>query len=47
MLEWVDVCTAAGTERRAPEQLGFRYRGSDLGDREVVAARRLRAVRGG
>ena len=31
VLEWVDVCTAAGTERRAPEQLGFAYRSSNLG----------------
>ncbi len=37
VLEWVTVCAAAGSERRAPEQLGFRYRGSDIGGREVVA----------
>ncbi len=37
VLEWVTVCTAAGSERRRPEQLGFRYRASNLGDREVVA----------
>jgi UDP-N-acetylenolpyruvoylglucosamine reductase len=37
VLEWVTVCTAEGSERRRPEQLGFRYRGSDLGDGEVVA----------
>src|SRR5579862_7597959 len=24
-LEWVDVVSAAGTERRTPKQLGFRY----------------------
>jgi UDP-N-acetylenolpyruvoylglucosamine reductase len=36
-LEWVEVCTASGPERRAPDQLGFRYRGSDLQDREVVS----------
>ena len=30
VLEWVDVVTAAGTERRAPEQLGFAYRRSNL-----------------
>ena len=40
VLEWVTVCTAEGSERRGPKHLGFRYRGSDLGDREVVAARR-------
>ena len=37
VLEWVDVCTAAGSERRSPDELGFRYRDSDIGDREVVA----------
>jgi UDP-N-acetylmuramate dehydrogenase len=37
VLEWVDVCTGAGSERRAPEQLGFAYRSSNLGPGEVVA----------
>ena len=37
VLEWVDVCTAAGTERRAPDALGFAYRSSVIGDAEVVA----------
>jgi UDP-N-acetylenolpyruvoylglucosamine reductase len=37
VLEWVTVCTAEGSERRRPEDLGLRYRASDLGDREVVA----------
>ena len=37
VLEWVTVCTASGTERRTPDQLGFRYRGSNLGGREVVS----------
>jgi UDP-N-acetylenolpyruvoylglucosamine reductase len=36
-LDWVDVVTAAGTERRAPEQLGFAYRRSSLRPGEVVA----------
>ncbi|HEV2791687.1 MAG TPA: UDP-N-acetylmuramate dehydrogenase [Solirubrobacterales bacterium] len=36
-LEWVDVCTAAGTERRAPDDLGFEYRRSNLREGEVVA----------
>jgi UDP-N-acetylmuramate dehydrogenase len=36
-LEWVAVCTAEGVERRTPEQLGFRYRRSDLGEGEVVS----------
>jgi UDP-N-acetylenolpyruvoylglucosamine reductase len=37
VLESVTVCTPAGPERRQPADLGFRYRGSNLGDREVVA----------
>jgi UDP-N-acetylmuramate dehydrogenase len=37
VLEWVTVCTATGSERRTPDRLGFRYRDSDIGEREVVA----------
>ncbi|HYC82303.1 MAG TPA: FAD-binding protein, partial [Solirubrobacterales bacterium] len=37
VLEWVDVATAAGVDRRGPEQLGFSYRRSNLGAGEVVA----------
>lgn len=37
VLEWVDVCTAAGSDRRTPEQLGFTYRHSNLKEGEVVA----------
>ncbi len=37
VLEWVDVCTAGGVDRRAPDQLGFGYRSSNLGPGEVVA----------
>jgi UDP-N-acetylmuramate dehydrogenase len=37
VLEWVTVCTASGRERRTPDQLGFRYRDSDIAEREVVA----------
>ena len=37
VLEWVDVCTPRGTERRAPGQLGFAYRSSNLGPEEVVS----------
>jgi UDP-N-acetylmuramate dehydrogenase len=37
VLEWVDVATAGGVDRRGPEQLGFSYRHSNLGDGEVVA----------
>jgi UDP-N-acetylenolpyruvoylglucosamine reductase len=37
VLEWVDVCTAQGTDRREPEQLGFEYRRSSLKPGEIVA----------
>ncbi|HSS43469.1 MAG TPA: UDP-N-acetylmuramate dehydrogenase [Solirubrobacterales bacterium] len=37
VLEWVDVCTAAGTDRRTPDQLDFTYRHSNLREGEVVA----------
>ncbi|HSR94137.1 MAG TPA: UDP-N-acetylmuramate dehydrogenase [Solirubrobacterales bacterium] len=37
VLEWVDVCTPAGRERRDPAQLGFAYRSSNLRADEVVA----------
>jgi UDP-N-acetylmuramate dehydrogenase len=37
VLESVDVATPAGTERRAPAELGFAYRSSGLGPREIVA----------
>jgi len=37
VLEWVDVCTAAGSERRDPASLGFSYRSSNLGPDEVVS----------
>jgi len=36
-LEWVDVATPSGTHRRAPADLGFSYRRSNLGPREIVA----------
>ena len=37
VLEWVDVCTAEGVDRRRPEALGFSYRRSNLKAGEVVA----------
>jgi UDP-N-acetylmuramate dehydrogenase len=37
VLEWVDVATPAGTDRRGPGDLGFSYRRSNLKPREVVA----------
>jgi UDP-N-acetylmuramate dehydrogenase len=36
-LEWVDVVSAGGRDRRLPEQLGFAYRRSALRAGEVVA----------
>jgi UDP-N-acetylenolpyruvoylglucosamine reductase len=36
-LEWVEVMTAGGAERRAPEELGFGYRRSNLVAGEIVA----------
>jgi UDP-N-acetylmuramate dehydrogenase len=36
VLEWVDIVTAAGTDRREPSQLAFAYRHSALGEGEVV-----------
>jgi UDP-N-acetylenolpyruvoylglucosamine reductase len=37
VLEWVNVCTKDGVERRRPEQLGFAYRRSNLGPGQVVS----------
>ncbi len=36
-LEWVEIATAAGTDRRVPADLGFTYRRSNLKPGEVVA----------
>jgi UDP-N-acetylmuramate dehydrogenase len=36
-LEWVDVCSGSGVDRRTPDQLGFSYRRSNLADGEVVS----------
>jgi UDP-N-acetylenolpyruvoylglucosamine reductase len=36
-LEWVEVTSASGTARRAPDELGFAYRRSGLRPGEVVA----------
>jgi UDP-N-acetylenolpyruvoylglucosamine reductase len=46
VLEWVEVCTAAGTERRVPEQLGFSYRQSNLRAGEVVSRAAFRLQSG-
>jgi UDP-N-acetylmuramate dehydrogenase len=37
VLEWVDVCSASGRDRREPVQLGFAYRSSNLQSGEVVS----------
>jgi UDP-N-acetylenolpyruvoylglucosamine reductase len=36
-LEWIEVATADGVERRLPDELGFAYRRSNLAATEVVA----------
>jgi UDP-N-acetylmuramate--alanine ligase len=36
VLEWVEVATAEGTERRSPDAFDFVYRNSNLADGEVV-----------
>jgi len=36
-LEWIDVVTPRGAERRRPEEMGFAYRRSNLEPREIVA----------
>jgi UDP-N-acetylmuramate dehydrogenase len=37
VLDWVEITTAAGSERRTPDRLGFEYRRSNLGPREIVS----------
>jgi UDP-N-acetylenolpyruvoylglucosamine reductase len=37
VLEWVQLATPHGTATRTPDELGFRYRRSNLGPREIVA----------
>jgi UDP-N-acetylenolpyruvoylglucosamine reductase len=37
VLEWVEITTPQGGERRAPAELGFSYRRSNLGARQIVA----------
>jgi UDP-N-acetylenolpyruvoylglucosamine reductase len=38
VLEWVEIATPDGSGRRAPGELGFSYRRSNLGPLEVVAS---------
>jgi UDP-N-acetylmuramate dehydrogenase len=40
-LEWVQIATASGMQRREPSELGFAYRSSSLADGEVVASASL------
>jgi UDP-N-acetylenolpyruvoylglucosamine reductase len=42
VLEWVDVVSASGIDRRRPEHLGFAYRHSNLLQGEVVGQARFR-----
>ena len=42
VLEWVDVVTASGTDRRTTDKLGFQYRRSNLRSGEVVARARFK-----
>jgi UDP-N-acetylenolpyruvoylglucosamine reductase len=37
VLDWVEVCSSRGSERRGPNQLGFTYRDSNLRAGEVVS----------
>ena len=46
VLEWVQIATASGTERREPSQLGLAYRRSGLSEGEIVARVRLHLERG-
>ena len=36
VLEWVQIATASGTQRRKPQQLGLAYRSSNLEEGEIV-----------
>jgi UDP-N-acetylmuramate dehydrogenase len=45
ILEWVDVASAGGTDRRGPDQLGFSYRRSNLRPGEIVARASFRLER--
>ena len=36
VLAWVEIASASGIERRAPDELGFAYRSSNLRDGEIV-----------
>jgi len=46
VLEWVQIATASGMERREPSQLGLGYRRSGLSEGEIVARVRLHLEQG-
>lgn len=46
VLEWADVATASGSERRLPQSFNFRYRDSDLRTDEVVVRAGFKMRRG-
>jgi UDP-N-acetylmuramate dehydrogenase len=41
VLDWVQVVSAAGVQRRRPSELGLAYRRSNLAESEIVASARL------
>jgi UDP-N-acetylenolpyruvoylglucosamine reductase len=43
-LEWARIVSSSGSRRRAPEELGFAYRGSNLRPGEIVASVRFSLV---
>jgi UDP-N-acetylenolpyruvoylglucosamine reductase len=45
VLDWAEVVSAAGTERRAPHDFGFAYRESNLRAGEIVARARFSLVK--
>lgn len=44
VLEWVEIVTAGGVERREPDALGLGYRSSNLAPGEIVARASLRLL---
>ncbi len=46
VLEWVQIATASGMERREPSELGLGYRRSGLAEGEIVARARLHLEHG-
>ncbi len=46
VLEWVQIATASGSERREPNELGLAYRRSGLADGEIVARAALQLAHG-